>query len=79
MVVVGSSRRGKTSVLRMVAGLEEISSGTVRIGDKIFNYVQPKKPRYHNGSIANRVNCRAINVRALRWDVPLCVSRVHSK
>ena len=34
MVLVGPSGCGKTTALRMVAGLEEISSGTLRIGDK---------------------------------------------
>jgi multiple sugar transport system ATP-binding protein len=34
MVLVGPSGCGKTTALRMVAGLEEITSGTLRIGDK---------------------------------------------
>jgi len=34
MVLVGPSGCGKTTALRMVAGLEEITTGTVRIGDK---------------------------------------------
>ena len=33
MVLVGPSGCGKTTALRMVAGLEEISEGTLRIGD----------------------------------------------
>jgi multiple sugar transport system ATP-binding protein len=37
MVLVGPSGCGKTTALRMVAGLEEISEGTVRIGDRIVN------------------------------------------
>jgi len=37
MVLVGPSGCGKTTALRMVAGLEEISSGTVRIGDRVVN------------------------------------------
>jgi len=35
MVLVGPSGCGKTTALRMVAGLEEISEGTVRIGDQV--------------------------------------------
>ena len=42
MVLVGPSGCGKTTCLRMIAGLEEISSGTLRIGDKVVNDVAPK-------------------------------------
>ena len=33
LVLVGPSGCGKTTTLRMIAGLEEISSGEIRIGD----------------------------------------------
>ncbi len=42
MILVGPSGCGKTTSLRMIAGLEEISSGIVRIGDRIVNDVPPK-------------------------------------
>ena len=42
MVFVGPSGCGKTTALRMVAGLEEISSGTVAIGGKTVNDISPK-------------------------------------
>jgi multiple sugar transport system ATP-binding protein len=42
MVLVGPSGCGKTTALRMVAGLESISSGTLRIGDRAVNTVSPK-------------------------------------
>jgi multiple sugar transport system ATP-binding protein len=42
MVLVGPSGCGKTTALRMVAGLEDISSGTLRIGGKPVNDVTPK-------------------------------------
>ena len=42
VVLVGPSGCGKTTSLRMVAGLEEISSGIIRIGDRIVNDVAPK-------------------------------------
>ena len=42
MVFVGPSGCGKTTALRMVAGLEEISEGTIRIGDRIVNNLSPK-------------------------------------
>src|ERR1700677_3296892 len=42
MVFVGPSGCGKTTALRMVAGLEEISGGTVRIGERSVNDISPK-------------------------------------
>ena len=42
MVLVGPSGCGKTTVLRMVAGLETISSGAVRIGDRVVNELAPR-------------------------------------
>ena len=41
MVIVGPSGCGKSTALRMIAGLEEISSGELRIGDRIVNDVAP--------------------------------------
>jgi multiple sugar transport system ATP-binding protein len=42
MVLVGPSGCGKTTSLRMIAGLDEISEGTLRIGDRVVNDVAPK-------------------------------------
>jgi multiple sugar transport system ATP-binding protein len=42
MVLVGPSGCGKTTSLRMIAGLEEITDGTLRIGDRVVNDVAPK-------------------------------------
>jgi multiple sugar transport system ATP-binding protein len=42
IVLVGPSGCGKSTTLRMVAGLEEISDGTIRIGDRVVNDVAPK-------------------------------------
>ena len=39
VVLVGPSGCGKSTTLRMVAGLEEISGGTLRIGDRVVNEV----------------------------------------
>jgi len=41
MVLVGPSGCGKTTTLRMIAGLEEISSGEIRIGDRLVNDLPP--------------------------------------
>ena len=42
MVFVGPSGCGKSTTLRMIAGLEEISGGTVAIDDRVVNDVPPK-------------------------------------
>jgi len=43
VVLVGPSGCGKTTALRMVAGLEEISDGTVSIGNRVVNELTPKQ------------------------------------
>ncbi|MCL6458197.1 MAG: sn-glycerol-3-phosphate ABC transporter ATP-binding protein UgpC [Gorillibacterium sp.] len=42
LVLVGPSGCGKSTTLRMLAGLEEISSGEMYMDDKFINYVSPK-------------------------------------
>ncbi|MEN6372477.1 MAG: sn-glycerol-3-phosphate ABC transporter ATP-binding protein UgpC [Armatimonadota bacterium] len=42
LVLVGPSGCGKTTALRMVAGLEESTSGEIYIGDRLVNDVSPK-------------------------------------
>ncbi len=42
VVLVGPSGCGKSTTLRMIAGLEEISAGTISIGDRVVNNVPPK-------------------------------------
>jgi len=42
VVFVGPSGCGKTTTLRMVAGLEEITDGTIQIGNTIVNDIPPK-------------------------------------
>ncbi|MEZ6190733.1 MAG: sn-glycerol-3-phosphate ABC transporter ATP-binding protein UgpC [Phycisphaerales bacterium] len=42
IVLVGPSGCGKSTTLRMVAGLEEITDGTIRIGNRVVNDVPPK-------------------------------------
>jgi multiple sugar transport system ATP-binding protein len=42
LVLVGPSGCGKTTALRMIAGLEEISDGTVTIGERVVNDLSPK-------------------------------------
>ena len=42
LVLVGPSGCGKTTALRMIAGLEEITEGTVKISDRVVNDLAPK-------------------------------------
>lgn len=42
VVLVGPSGCGKSTTLRMIAGLEEITSGELYIGDRLVNNVHPK-------------------------------------
>ncbi|MBI3974116.1 MAG: ABC transporter ATP-binding protein [Chloroflexi bacterium] len=42
LVLVGPSGCGKSTTLRMIAGLEEITEGSIYIGDRLVNDVAPK-------------------------------------
>jgi multiple sugar transport system ATP-binding protein len=42
MVLVGPSGCGKSTALRMIAGLEDVSHGTIQVGDRVVNAVPPK-------------------------------------
>jgi multiple sugar transport system ATP-binding protein len=43
VVLVGPSGCGKTTTLRMVAGLEDVTEGTIRFGDRVVNSLSPKE------------------------------------
>ena len=43
VVLVGPSGCGKSTTLRMLAGLESISSGEIRIADQVVNKLQPRE------------------------------------
>lgn len=42
LVLVGPSGCGKSTALRMIAGLEEVTSGNIYIGDQLMNNLSPK-------------------------------------
>lgn len=43
LVLLGPSGCGKTTTLRMITGLETITSGTIRIGDRVVNGLSPQE------------------------------------
>ena len=43
LVLVGGSGSGKSTILRMVAGLEEVSTGTIRIDDRDITHLPPRQ------------------------------------
>jgi multiple sugar transport system ATP-binding protein len=43
MVLLGPSGCGKSTALRMIAGLEEISSGILTIGSRVVNHIPPRE------------------------------------
>ena len=43
MVLVGPSGSGKTTALRMLAGLESITTGSIAIGDRVVNKIAPRE------------------------------------
>ncbi len=42
LVLLGPSGCGKTTTMRMIAGLEDVSSGEIRIDGKLINELEPK-------------------------------------
>ena len=42
IVLVGSSGCGKSTILRLISGLEDITSGDILIDDKVVNHIHPK-------------------------------------
>ena len=43
IALLGSSGCGKTTTLRMVAGLETVTEGEIRVGDRVVNTVRPSQ------------------------------------
>ncbi len=49
IIFVGPSGCGKSTTLRMIAGLEEISSGELKIDGRVDKRCRAKRQRYRNG------------------------------
>ena len=45
VALVGPSGCGKSTTLRMIAGLEDITSGDIRIGNRVVNHLPPRASR----------------------------------
>ena len=80
IIFVGPSGCGKSTTLRMIAGLEEISEGTLKIGDKVMNDVEPKDRDIAMVSLiwtssltVSRRLCQVVRDSELPWDVQSCV------
>ncbi len=83
LVLVGPSGCGKTTALRMVAGLEEISDGTLSIGGRVVNDLTPKErdiamvfqnyALYPHLSVAENI---AFGLRLRRASKPVIAERV---
>ena len=43
VILTGPSGSGKSAVMRMIAGLDEVKNGEIWIGDKLVNYLEPKE------------------------------------
>src|ERR1700730_13527965 len=77
VVLVGPSGCGKSTTLRMIAGLESISSGTISIGSKVVNDLAPK-----DGVIAMVFHNYALYQQMTVYDNLACCLRnrkVHEK
>jgi ABC-type polar amino acid transport system ATPase subunit len=42
LILVGGSGPGKSTLLNMIAGLESVTSGEIRIGERVVNELPPK-------------------------------------
>ncbi len=40
-ILTGPSGGGKSAIMHMIAGMEEVNSGTIRIGDRVVNHLDP--------------------------------------
>ncbi|WP_454642800.1 ABC transporter ATP-binding protein [Bradyrhizobium liaoningense] len=85
VVLVGPSGCGKTTTLRMVAGLESITSGEILIGDQVVNELPPKDRDiaivFQNYALYPHMNVydnMALGLKLRRFDRAEIDARVHA-
>jgi multiple sugar transport system ATP-binding protein len=86
VVLVGPSGCGKSTTLRMIAGLEEISDGTIAIGGRVVNHLQPRDrdiamvfqnyALYQHMSVRDNLAFGLRNRRVPESDIMAAVARV---
>ncbi|MXW42616.1 MAG: sn-glycerol-3-phosphate ABC transporter ATP-binding protein UgpC [Acidimicrobiia bacterium] len=84
LVMVGPSGCGKSTTLRMIAGLEDVTKGTLRIGNKIINDLAPKDRDiamvFQNYALyphMNVFNNMAYSLKLAKWPKSEIKNRVH--
>ena len=87
MVLLGPSGCGKSTALRMIAGLEDITSGILTIGERVVNHVPPRErdiamvfqsyALYPHMSVEKNIESPLIANKAARVDGAERTRRVH--
>jgi multiple sugar transport system ATP-binding protein len=87
MVLLGPSGCGKSTALRMIAGLEDVSSGILTIGERVVNHVPPRErdiamvfqsyALYPHMTVERNIESPLVANKAARVDSDVRTQRVH--
>jgi multiple sugar transport system ATP-binding protein len=87
MVLLGPSGCGKSTALRMIAGLEDVSSGILTIGERVVNHVPPRErdiamvfqsyALYPHMTVERNIESPLVANKAARVDSEVRTQRVH--
>src|ERR1044072_4999870 len=85
VALVGPSGCGKSTTLRMIAGLEDISSGDIRIGDRLVNNLPPRDrdiamvfqnyALYQHMSVYDNLACGLRNKKTAEAEIKAAIDR----